>query len=191
MQLFLTERSRLALATRYHSELLGLAKGSANRFTCHLPPMLGYGGVFEQRLGEGNRYLQLHNHQDWAAAKDGQDSSSSEPGGMPPTPTTAETEGILHWQRYQALLFLLDSAGWQWFFVGIILEAYSPLGCPARPFKQDSEPVVLEDPVVIEIAKKLEVSPAQVILITLCDWFEKRAPFGAKWVIDIKLKHTF
>jgi diketogulonate reductase-like aldo/keto reductase len=47
-------------------------------------------------------------------------------------------------------------------FSGIIFEAYSPLGCPGRPFKESSDPIVLEDPLLKEIGEKHGVSPAQV-----------------------------
>ena len=46
--------------------------------------------------------------------------------------------------------------------VGIIFEAYSPLGNPGLP--GNSVPPVLEDPVIGEIAAKHGVTPAQVRL---------------------------
>ena len=45
---------------------------------------------------------------------------------------------------------------------GIVMEAYSPLGSPARPWKGDAEPVVMEDPVVVELAEKYGATPGQV-----------------------------
>ena len=45
---------------------------------------------------------------------------------------------------------------------GIVLEAYSPLGNPARPMKSDDDPADMDDPVIKEIAKKYNASPAQV-----------------------------
>ena len=45
---------------------------------------------------------------------------------------------------------------------GIVFEAYSPLGNPSRPSKSSQEPVVLDDPVINEIAKKYNATPAQV-----------------------------
>ena len=45
---------------------------------------------------------------------------------------------------------------------GIVFEAYAPIGSPGRANKQDSDPVVLENPVVKEIAEKHNASPAQV-----------------------------
>ena len=50
------------------------------------------------------------------------------------------------------------------FLLGICFEVYSPLGNPARPTKGESDPVVLEDPVINEIAKKHSATPAQVRL---------------------------
>jgi len=49
---------------------------------------------------------------------------------------------------------------------GIILTAYSPLGSRDRPsgLKSDSEIAVLDDPVIAKIAKKHQVTPAQVLL---------------------------
>ena len=45
---------------------------------------------------------------------------------------------------------------------GIVLEAYSPLGNPARPFVVAEDPVVMEDPAIKELAAKHSVSAAQV-----------------------------
>jgi len=49
----------------------------------------------------------------------------------------------------------------------IHLTGYSPLGSPARPdgvSKLDNEPILLDDPVVVEMAKKYNVSPAQILI---------------------------
>ena len=47
---------------------------------------------------------------------------------------------------------------------GIVLQAHSPLGTPTRPphYAKDDDPVVMEDPVVLDIAKKHNVHPALV-----------------------------
>ena len=42
------------------------------------------------------------------------------------------------------------------------MQAYAPLGSPGRPRRKSSDPVVLDDPVINEIAKEHEASPAQV-----------------------------
>lgn len=50
-------------------------------------------------------------------------------------------------------------------FIGILFEGYSPLGAPSRPaalLGSPDSPVVMEDPVIQEIAKKHQISPAQV-----------------------------
>ncbi len=55
---------------------------------------------------------------------------------------------------------------------GIFLTAYSPLGSPDRParIKEKDEPVLMEEPTIVEIAKRLNASPAQVLI---------------RWAIDI------
>ena len=45
--------------------------------------------------------------------------------------------------------------------------AYSPIGSPGRPEKVDSDPVLLDDPIVKEISDRLNVTPAQVSIIII------------------------
>lgn len=45
---------------------------------------------------------------------------------------------------------------------GVHFQAYSPLGTPG--FQEVHEPTVMEDPIIVEIAKHHQVSPAQVCL---------------------------
>eukprot|EP00794_Sanderia_malayensis_P004785 gene4785-5412_t len=49
---------------------------------------------------------------------------------------------------------------------GIVCSAYSPLGAPARPagFQDADHPVLLQNDVILSIAKKHSCSPAQVVL---------------------------
>lgn len=46
----------------------------------------------------------------------------------------------------------------------IAVTAYSPLGSRDRAYKHPDEPSVIENPVIVEIAERLKVSPAQVLL---------------------------
>eukprot|EP00929_Paragymnodinium_shiwhaense_P092209 TRINITY_DN5208_c0_g1_i2.p1 TRINITY_DN5208_c0_g1~~TRINITY_DN5208_c0_g1_i2.p1 ORF type:complete len:324 (-),score=96.03 TRINITY_DN5208_c0_g1_i2:196-1167(-) len=49
---------------------------------------------------------------------------------------------------------------------GIVITAYSPLGSPERParVKDLSDPVLMEDPTLVEIAKKEDRTPAEVLI---------------------------
>ena len=47
-------------------------------------------------------------------------------------------------------------------FVGIILEAYAPLGSPGRPRVNPGDPVVMEDPTLKQIAEKHGATVGQV-----------------------------
>lgn len=45
---------------------------------------------------------------------------------------------------------------------GILVVAYAPIGSPGRWEKPEDEPVVMEDPLVKELAAKYKATPAQV-----------------------------
>ena len=51
------------------------------------------------------------------------------------------------------------------FPIGIALEAYFPLGNPARPdrMKKDDDPSLLDDPVIKKVAEKHNATSAQVL----------------------------
>ena len=55
---------------------------------------------------------------------------------------------------------------------GIVFEAYSPLGNPGRPSKTDTEPVVMDNAVIKEVAVKHNATPAQV-------WYSPAESFKA------------
>jgi len=42
--------------------------------------------------------------------------------------------------------------------------AYAPLGAPDRGWRKNEDPIPLENPLILEMAKKHNKSPAQVIL---------------------------
>ena len=47
---------------------------------------------------------------------------------------------------------------------GIIVEAYAPLGSPGRRIVSESDPVVMDDPLINEIAAKKGATAAQVYI---------------------------
>ena len=49
-----------------------------------------------------------------------------------------------------------------WPLAGIVIQAYGPLGSPTRYNVESTDPVVLEDPTIKEIAARKGTTPAQV-----------------------------
>ena len=46
--------------------------------------------------------------------------------------------------------------------LGIVVEAYCPLGNPASSFRGSNDPNLLEDPIIKDVADKHKVTNAQV-----------------------------
>ena len=74
---------------------------------------------------------------------------------IPPAVNQVELHPYL--QQHELVNFCKDN--------NIHVTAYSPLGSPnPRPSLNDTDPVLMLDPVVLEIAKKHNKSPAQILI---------------------------
>jgi len=71
-------------------------------------------------------------------------------------PTILQVEINLYFQQHQLVKFCQDR--------GLVVVAYSSFGSPTRPRAPGPEESQLEDPVLLEVAKRVSKSPAQVIL---------------------------
>ena len=53
------------------------------------------------------------------------------------------------------------------FIPGIVLAAYSPLGSPDRPFVNQDDPMLLDNPVLKKVADKHKSTPALVSYVSV------------------------
>lgn len=149
------------------------------RHTLRILFIIGFGGSCRQRVDKGYWDIKLHNHKDGKSAEDCQNSacSKSRYAVLRLTPCIWRYNHIVECHVYLQQPKLqqyckakgtatMQGMLWVWFYnliiIGIALEAYAPLGSPTRMSPSPDEPVVMEDPVVKEIASKHGATPAQV-----------------------------
>ena len=89
--------------------------------------------------------------------------------GVPPYLSTDKIESLLQIKRYSYINLYIQCNLTDFVFIvlqptiiGIAFECYAPLGSPSRMGIVPDEPVVMEDPVINEIAMKYNATPAQV-----------------------------
>jgi diketogulonate reductase-like aldo/keto reductase len=64
--------------------------------------------------------------------------------------------------------------------IGIIITAFSSLGSSDRPGYGEADPVLMEEPLIKEIAAKRNCSPAQVCLLSL----KRRGWVRCRWTLE-------
>lgn len=55
--------------------------------------------------------------------------------------------------------------------IGIVFQCYGPLGSPGRVVIESSDPVIMDDPIIKELASKYNATPAQVSNLVL--WLKR------------------